>query len=381
MHIALVRREISLRRSGAERMCVNLLRHLLAQQHRIAVFAEHLDAEFVNKVEYIAVPKRKWGGWSPTERFAAACAPLLAGRDFDIVHSLARVQGVDSFQSLDPVHAHWLSVGYRQPLVRWMQRQNPRHHSILKLEAALSHQESPRMIIVQSRFDAELWQRHYGVSANRLRVVPNGVDTSAFQPSARVHRDTLRAEWNVPRTTPLLMFAGNDFRRKGLDALLHALAKAERSDAQLWVLGQDNAKPFQRTAQRLGLARRVQFLGKQPDLARFYAAADLFVLPTWYDPFACVVLEALACGTPVVTTRCGGGADVVADGVTGYVFDSPADTAALAAILDQHFARPRTDRDAMAEACVARAQDFTAESYAQQTEAVLLDVHRAKRAA
>lgn len=379
MHIAMVRREVSLRRSGAERMCVNLLRHLLAEGHRVTIVAERLDEEFHAQVEFLEVPKARWGGWSPTERFARRSAAVIGARRFDVIHSLARVPYADTFQSLDPVHAHWLEVGYRQPMMRWLQERNPRHRSILRLESAIGN--GPQQILVQSAFDGALWQKHYGVSAERIRVVPNGVDTSAFTPAARKDRAATRAEFGVTEQAPLLLFAGNDFRRKGLDTLIRAMSRSSRSDLQLWVLGQEAPGPFAQLAQALGLGDRVQFLGKQSGMARFYGAADLFVLPTWYDPFACVVLEALACGTPVATTRCGGGADVVRDGRSGYLITSPADEQALTTIFDLHASLDLSRREAMIPACLEDAEQFTADRFARETEQALQEVCRVRRAA
>ncbi len=379
MHIAMVRREVSLRRSGAERMCVNLLRHLLSQGHRITVVAERLDEEFHADVEFLPVPKERWGGWSPTERFARRSAAVIGQRRFDVIHSLARVPYADTFQSLDPVHAHWLEVGYRQPVIRWFQERNPRHRSILQLESAIG--SGQQQILVQSAFDGALWQRHYGVPAERIQIVPNGVDTSAFTPAARVHRTATRSEFGTPVNAPLLLFAGNDFRRKGLDILIRAMSRSTRSDLHLWVLGQEAPGAFAQLAQTLGLGERVRFLGKQVGMARFYGAADLFVLPTWYDPFACVVLEALACGTPVATTRCGGGADVVRDGRSGYLIASPADDQALTTIFDLHASLDPSHRESMIPACLADAEQFTADRFARETEQALQAVCGVRRAA
>jgi UDP-glucose:(heptosyl)LPS alpha-1,3-glucosyltransferase len=107
------------------------------------------------------------------------------------------------------------------------------------------------------------------------------------------------------------------------------------SDCVLAVVGRDNPAPYRRLARRLRLADRVRFLGARDDVPSLYAAADVLAHPTWYDPCSRVVLEALVCGLPVVTTRFNGAAEVIEEGKHGVVIDSPRDTAALAAAIER----------------------------------------------
>jgi UDP-glucose:(heptosyl)LPS alpha-1,3-glucosyltransferase len=220
---------------------------------------------------------------------------------------------------------------------------------------------------VQSNFDRELLQRYYQVADERLFVVPNGVDLAEFSLSLRTLRPQLPAEFGVAGETPLILFAGMDFRRKGLETLLRAIPLLSHPSAVVLVAGQGPIARYRSLANALHIEHRVRFLGQVPNMARLYVAADLLALPTRYDPFASVVLEALACGTPVVTSRCGGGATAIEEPFTGAVVHDPLDHRELAAALNQQLAIT-TDRTA---ACAARAGQFTAESFARQTLAVL----------
>jgi UDP-glucose:(heptosyl)LPS alpha-1,3-glucosyltransferase len=105
------------------------------------------------------------------------------------------------------------------------------------------------------------------------------------------------------------------------------------SDWTLVVAGRDNAAPYRRLARRLGVAGRIRFLGSRSDIRSLYAAADVLAHPTWYDPCSRVVLEALSCGLPVVTTRFNGAAEVIEQGRHGAVIDSPRDARVLAAAI------------------------------------------------
>jgi UDP-glucose:(heptosyl)LPS alpha-1,3-glucosyltransferase len=127
---------------------------------------------------------------------------------------------------------------------------------------------------------------------------------------------------------------GSGYARKGVPIALRALARLPER-ARLIVVGRDkDAARYEGLARRAGVRERVVFAGPQEDPRPFLGAADAFVLPTLYDPLSNAVLEALACGLPVVTSRrCGAGELVVAHGA-GWICDA-GDTAALAAHLER----------------------------------------------
>ena len=139
----------------------------------------------------------------------------------------------------------------------------------------------------------------------------------------------MRASLGFAPDVPLFLFVGSGFERKGLAVALKALARLPQGN--LLVIGRDrHVARYQRLADDLGLAARVQFLGALPDVRPYYGAADALVLPTLYDPFPNVALEAMACGLPVVTSTTSGAAELIANGHNGYVCDA-LDTETLAA--------------------------------------------------
>ncbi len=151
-------------------------------------------------------------------------------------------------------------------------------------------------------------------SASRIRVIPNGIDLNRFA------RDTaaglrIRQEFGIPVDARLLLFAGHEFRRKGL---AHAIGALERLGPDVWMLvvGSDNPAPYRKLATTS--ANRLVFAGSRTDMPALYAAADAFVLPTAYETFSLVCMEAMACSTPVFATPVGGIEDYLVDGVNGY---------------------------------------------------------------
>jgi UDP-glucose:(heptosyl)LPS alpha-1,3-glucosyltransferase len=203
-----------------------------------------------------------------------------------------------------------------------------------------------RAVICNSRMVKDDIARRFGVAENKLQVIYNGVDLEAFHPRLREEQGlALRGKTGVGPAVPVILFVGSGYERKGLPTLLHALAAMERCDAHLWVVGRDKQESLMRKlAQTLGIDQRVMFLGAQADVRPFYGAADVFALPTLYDPFPNAALEALASGLPLVTTTTCGAAELVT-AANGLVV-SAGDAVALAASLDSLCGRAPAMRDA-----------------------------------
>jgi UDP-glucose:(heptosyl)LPS alpha-1,3-glucosyltransferase len=196
----------------------------------------------------------------------------------------------------------------------------------------------------------------YGVAAERLAVVYNGVDLERFHPANRErYRAGARAEAAIPGDAFTLLFVGSGFARKGLATAIEAMAALSDRQSRLAVLGKGDARPYQALAARLGVEARVSWLGARADPERWYAAADIVVLPSRYEPFGNVHLEALAAGLPVVASARAGGAEVILEGVNGAIVP-PTDTHAIAASLERFRERPPAD---LASAARRSAEPYT----------------------
>jgi tRNA A-37 threonylcarbamoyl transferase component Bud32 len=165
---------------------------------------------------------------------------------------------------------------------------------------------------------------------------------------------------------------GTGFHRKGLDTAFRALARGGPADAVLWVVGGDPADPWRRLADELGVGSRVRFLGQRRDIEEIYAAADALILPTRYDSFANVCLEAAAAGIAVVTSGANGAARWL--GEAGLVTDDPEDFLGFARALDA-LADPTT-REQLGAAARRRAE---AQSWPEHVRALLGLYQRVRR--
>jgi glycosyltransferase involved in cell wall biosynthesis len=168
-------------------------------------------------------------------------------------------------------------------------------------------------VAVSSRVTAEL-QQIYAVPPSCIREISNGIDLSRFGRCV-ASGSAVRREFGIPQDAKLLLFVGHEFQRKGLAHIIGALPRLG-SDTHLLVVGSDNPAPYRKLAAEV--QDRVIFTGARSDLPALYSAADAFVLPTAYETFSLVCMEAMACGVPVFATAAGGIEDYLKDGVNGF---------------------------------------------------------------
>jgi UDP-glucose:(heptosyl)LPS alpha-1,3-glucosyltransferase len=267
--------------------------------------------------------------------FARCVCRRLTRERVDLIQSHERIHCCDVYRAGDGVHREWLRQRARVlgPAGRAALALSPYHRYVCAAERRLF--ESARLGAVICNSDmvkAEILE-HFRTPAEKLHVILNGVDSASFHPGlVRQHRRPVRGRLQVPDDAIVILFIGSGFLRKGLGSLLQALA-ALPEPFHLFVVGRDRrARDYERLASRLRVAGRVRFLGPQEDVGPCYGAADLLALPTLYDPFPNVVLEAMATGLPVIVSGKCGAAQIVRPGENGYLCDA-LDTQALVAHL------------------------------------------------
>jgi len=356
---------------GAERYVSQLARRLLERGHEVHI----LGLEWRSRESDGLVFHRLPAGRGPTFRrlraFAREAARAVEAGGFDLVHSFERTYAQDVFRAGDGCHAEFLARRARAGGSRqaWLDRINPRHRAFLDLEARLFADPRLKVVLANSRLGKREIMEHYGLEEGRVRVVYNGLDRNRFHPGLRdEHRLRTRAELGTADDEPVALFVGSGFSRKGLADLIRAAA---RLSVRVWVAGHDRAGPYRRLAAGLGLADRVDFLGPRSDVERLYGAADVFVLPSWYEPFANVCLEAMASGLPVVTSRETGAAEIVQPGVNGFTHVFPAEAEELAERIDLALG---IDRDGLIRANRRLLEPFDWDRNLDQTLAVYQEV-------
>jgi UDP-glucose:(heptosyl)LPS alpha-1,3-glucosyltransferase len=255
-----------------------------------------------------------------------AGAAIVAGRGtWDVVQSHERTLRQDVYRAGEGCHRAYLTTRARGGRGLY-------HRVVLALERRV-FATTPRVVAI-SRAGADEIARLYRVPPDRLATIYNGVDLDRFHPDNRArHRQAARAEAGVPDGAWMILFVGSGFARKGLDTAIESLAAAGDTTARLLVTGKGETGPYVSLAERHGVAGRIGWLGPRQDIERWYAAADVVVLPTRYEPFGNVHLEALASGVPVVTSTRAGGSELIEPGRNGAIV-APDDPAALGRALD-----------------------------------------------
>ncbi len=342
MKLAIVRQKYT-PFGGAERFVARALDALRARGVDVSIIARQWQGD----VPGIRVDPFYLGRTWRDAGFARGVRRLIAERRFGLVQSHERIPGCDIYRAGDGVHATWLELRGK-PLDRFA----PWHRYTLAAEAAMFGHPDLRAVICNSRMVRDDIARRFGLAEEKLQVIYNGVDLDTFHPRLRDELGRgLRGKTGVGTGTPVILFVGSGYERKGLPTLLRAVAGMQRRDARLWVVGRDRQEMLMRKlAQTLGIDDRVMFLGAQTDVRPFYGAADVFALPTHYDPFPNAALEALACGLPLATTTTCGAAELVTEANGAVVVAG--DVAALAASLDHLCGAAPRMRDA-ARASVA----------------------------
>jgi len=206
----------------------------------------------------------------------------------------------------------------------WRMVRNPFHIFTHVRDRVRYRGRTHRAVVALSEAEAAELVATYGRVRPRIVVIPNGVDLEKFRPPSDEERRTARSALGLGDEERVAVFVGHEFDRKGLSFAIGGLQHAE--DVLLLIIGgsDDIIAAANAEAQALGVGNRVLFLGPRYGLRSFLAASDMFVLPSAYEANALVVLEALASGLPVVTTRVGFAPEIIVDGVNGFLVDRDA---------------------------------------------------------
>jgi glycosyltransferase involved in cell wall biosynthesis len=201
---------------------------------------------------------------------------------------------------------------------------------IMALERRIYTDPRVRLAAVSKLVSAQL-EKHFGRTDSV--VIPNATDTVIFNSEARLARRSVsRQSLKLDDSDFVALLIGNDWKKKGLDQLLRALAIIE-IPIRLLVVGKDDPGLYRPALRELRLDDRVRFLAPTADVLSFYAAADAYVAPSLEDAFGLPILEAMACGLPVIASVQAGASENVVDGTTGYLLRDPMNHAELADLI------------------------------------------------
>ena len=258
--------------------------------------------------------------------FADEIEKLAPGSGCDVLMSFERIWRCDLYRAGDGVHRAWLERREKSagPFQKLSSVFNRKHSATLALEESLFAKGGAARVIANSRMVKDEIVRFYGFPPGKIDVVYNGVPVAALQRDADT-RVRLRETLGLGEKDVAVLFAGSGWERKGLRFAIDAIEKTGK-EVRLLVAGRGEQRKFR--------SERAQFLGVVEDMPALYAAADIFLAPTLYDPFSNACLEALAAGLPVVTTRANGFSEIIESGRHGSIIGRADDVDAITAALE-----------------------------------------------
>jgi UDP-glucose:(heptosyl)LPS alpha-1,3-glucosyltransferase len=270
--------------------------------------------------------------------FNFRCQKWLNQNPQDVVFGLERTTLQTHYRAGSGVHAVYLK---QRKLIdaSWKQMSfkiNPLHRTLLFLEKKAFESPYLRVLFTNSLMVKNEILSHYSTLPAKIEIVHNGVEWEEWQ-------SAFETSFNQPKVEPFhFLFIGNDYKRKGLLFLLQGLDLLKNVDFRLTVIGKEkNLLFFKEWVTKRGLKEKVEFLGAQSSTLPFYQAADALVIPSIYDPFANVTIEALAMGLFVVSSPYNGGKEVLQP-YSGTVIEELTSPESMAHALKIALAHPKT---------------------------------------
>jgi UDP-glucose:(heptosyl)LPS alpha-1,3-glucosyltransferase len=369
MRIALVARRFDPAGGGTERDLAITARILAHAGHRVTIYAGEVRAPCTEwTLRHIAAPRL--GRALALLWFARAAVAAARHEGADLVLSFARIVDADILRSGGAAHSSYVRAArqWQSRSAEIAMRVSPYHRVQMLVERrGFASPRLKRAIAVSSLVRDDL-MRTFALAPAQAVTLYNGVDLDRFSPEPEAAaRRAIRREFGVDDSRPAVMFVGNGFARKGLGFLIEAWP-AIGVAARLIVIGTDRAVvSYERLARRLGLHDRVTFLGRRADVRRLMRGADALALPSLFEPFGNVAMEAMASGVPALTTvRCGV-AEIMPATLRGYVVNDPTNrielTERMNALIE---ATP-----GLKAAARATAEQFTWERHARELIAIV----------
>jgi UDP-glucose:(heptosyl)LPS alpha-1,3-glucosyltransferase len=337
MRIGIVIDDLDPRRGGMSQWCSQFVAQVAGRGHELHLIGHDFgDRALLSQVTCYKMPRAR----SRVE-FATVASQIANGLDLDIVHDMGLGWHFDIFQPHGGAYEAWLArrLDFYPAWIRAFKRPfdalTARHRDFDRhwRRQYAAGRDGNKAFIALSKVVADHFIDLHGIRPEQVTLIYNGVDCRRFSPEHRLRfRAAIRRHIGVNDETLVLLLAAHNFRLKGVPQFLRIASRLAANGRPLHVLiaGGKRLERWKRVAARLGLANRATFLGVVHDLVPYFAAADAYLHPTFYDPCSLVLLEAAASGLPIVTTRrYNGAAELFQEGEEILTANDPRDFDAL----------------------------------------------------
>lgn len=379
MKIALAHKRLDLG-AGTERDFYRTAEGLRDLGHEIHLFCGRYAIAPPQGVQAHRVPLLPLGRTAQLLSFAVWGPKLIRSYKSDVVVNFGRMTEQDVLRSGGGVHRRFLEKMESED--GWMRhlwhRISIYHRSTLAVEKRQYRPGSYRKIVAVSDEVKREIMSTYEVPDNKITVIYNGVDHTRFHSAGgQGTRQMIRKQWGIPSEAPVVLFVGSGFRRKGLDRLLNLWSSEGLKGVYLLVVGDDARHKRYRLWASREAGKRVIFAGRRADIENYYHAADLLALPAIQEAFGNVILEAIACGLPVLVSQTVGAAEILRDELREGIVADPENKIEMEAkllwLLDQ------SRRRFLAEKATKLGKEFSWENHFRKLESCLLEVSEQRR--
>ncbi|MEZ6189076.1 MAG: glycosyltransferase family 4 protein [Planctomycetota bacterium] len=374
---------------GVERYVFDLVRRLADAGHEVHYFCNFWDEHVDPRIKIHKVPNtwkqiRFMKVWS----FDRWLTRNVRREDFDIVHGFSKSSYQDIYTDgsgcLLDYQTYSIDEAGGSALKKKVKRASLHQKQVLAVEQRRFTRGNFHRVVAMSDLAGDQIKQRYGLTDDEVITLYNGIDVERFHPDKRAEwRDEYVERLSLPKNPFLVLCVGHDYRRKGVPALIRAAAKIKEQGGlpdgrqlRICVVGREShhyERELAAEIKRLDVVDAVRLYGTQDLVERWHGFSDLFVLPTRFDAFGNVVLEAMATGVPALVSVKAGAAEVVEDGVSGWRLEDPDDADTIARRITE-LASDETKRLAMGQAARAAAEALSWDHHFERMFAIYEEV-------
>jgi glycosyltransferase involved in cell wall biosynthesis len=318
---------------------------------------------------------------------ALTLLPRIRNEQAPLIHSTGTCSLASDIIQVQFVNAAWKKIRNRvESHPNYLQRRGPMewlkqtyHDVLLNYNVAIEHQvySIDKTYIAIANVVADELREHFGISEN-IKVIHHGVDSDKFHPSSDPdERKAIRKSWGVDDTDFVGIFVGA-YLRKGIETVINAVSlipSEARKKLKIVAVGDGPVEALRKKAGFLGISENIILKPHTKEISSHYRAADFFVLPTYYEPFGLVILEAMASGLPTITSALAGASELIQNRKSGLLIEDPWSAQEVAGYMEDLFwnsDQRKTMGVAARKVAEKRSWDRVADEYASVFEPMLL---------
>ncbi len=403
MNIALCYESVLPQRGGCEHYISALANRLVSDGHAVHLYASRWDSQALSeRIHFHRIPTITGPRFLRPWRFGYAVEQAIARAKHDLSIGFDKTWGQDILYPQGGLHIasaehnilkHSSRLG--RISARIVKKLDFAHHSFLRLERKQYLAERRPVIVVNSRMVQRHFEKYYDIPAEEIVLLPSAINTHRLlSPDRFKIRAELHEKLGIQADEPVGLFVATNYRLKGLAPLIRTIAHLDPAEKlKVLVVGNSKTKRYELLAKKWKVENRIHFAGFQSSPQAYFFSADFLLHPTFYDPCSLVVLEAISCGLPILTTQYNGAGELLqlpgdqanlkrgadSNSAAGMVIQDPHNHLEFAQAIRQ-FINPQT-RSIFARNLKSLNSRYTFENHYQQLLSLFLQVANQRRVA